>query len=112
MLDTTSDDRSAAMDAATVASLLAEHRAGRDPWVDYRFACLCLIATGRPLSPQAVRDLVMDVRTLGGRSVIRLSDAMRAADDYIARRVARPNLKAKAAAKARAAKQARTEAAA
>lgn len=111
MLDTTPNDRPAALEAATVSALIQEFREGRDPWVTYATAHLCLVALGRPLSPQAVRDLVLDTRTLGGRSVARLGEFVRAADDYINRRVARPNLKAKAAAKARAAKAQTGEAA-
>jgi hypothetical protein len=95
------------MIAVVLDSLITEHREGRDPWVTYEMAHLCLVALGRPLSPQAVRDLVLDVRPLGGRTIARLSDFVSAADAHIARRVARPNLKARAAAKARAAKSSR-----
>jgi hypothetical protein len=58
------------------------------------------------LSLATVKDLAVDVRTLGGRSVARLGMFVKEADDYIDRRLARPNLKAKAAAKARAARRA------
>ncbi|MCC2653335.1 MAG: hypothetical protein K0Q60_3501 [Microvirga sp.] len=71
---------------------------------DYGLAHPCLVALGRPLSEQGVRDLVVDTRTLNNCSVARLSDFVKAADEYIGRRLARPNLKAAAAAKARAAK--------
>jgi hypothetical protein len=89
---------------ATILSLLHEYRDGRDPLVPYGLAHPCLVALGRPLSEQGVRDLVVDTRTLNNCSVARLSDFVKAADEYIGRRLARPNLKAAAAAKARAAK--------
>jgi hypothetical protein len=89
---------------ATVLSLLHEYRDGRDPLVTYPLAHQCLVALGRPLSEAGVRDLVVDARTLNNRSVARLSDFVKSADQFIDRRMARPNLKAAAAAKARAAK--------
>ena len=85
-------------------SLLQEYRDGRDPLVTYPLAHECLVALGRPLSEAGVRDLMVDARTLNNRSVARLSEFVKSADEYITRRIARPNLKAAAAAKARAAK--------
>ncbi|MEJ8573472.1 hypothetical protein [Microbaculum marinum] len=98
-------ERSAEIEAATIASLLTEYRDGRDPLVTYEHAAECLRALGRPLTPAQVRDLVVDVRTLGGRSVGRLCEFVQAADDRIERLLRRPNLKAQAAAAARAAKR-------
>src|SRR5918993_632014 len=89
---------------ATVLSLLHEYRDGRDPLVTYPLAHQCLVALGRPLSEAGVRDLMVDARTLNNRSVARLSDFVKAADEFIDRRMARPNLKAAAPPKARAAK--------
>ena len=75
--------------------------------VSYDAAALCLPALGRPLTPAQVRDLVLDVHTIGGRSVGRLEAFIRAADDRIGRLLKRPNLKSRAAATARAAKRAK-----
>lgn len=100
----TKETARADIDPATLASILHEFREGRDPWVTYDLAHACLVALGRPLSPQAVRDLVIDARILGGRTVAKLTEFVESADAYIKRRVARPNMKAMAAAKARAAK--------
>lgn len=92
------------LDAVIVQSLVNEFNAGRDPLVDYRLAHPCLIALGRPLTLATVKDLAVDTRTVGGRSVARLGTFLREADDYLGRRLARPNLKRAAAAKARAAR--------
>jgi hypothetical protein len=105
MIEKTSVERpSASPDVATILSLLQEYRDGRDPLVTYPLAHQCLVALGRPLSEAGVRDLMVDARTLNNRSVARLSDFVKAADEFIDRRMARPNLKAAAAAKARAAR--------
>ena len=96
---------SSALQAALLSSLLREYRDGRDPLVDYGLAHICLVATGRPLAKGAVSDLLVDTIVLNNRSVGKLGDFVEAADAYIARRTGRPNLKADAAARARAAKR-------
>ncbi len=65
-------------------------------------ATACLVALGRPLSPQATRDLV-NPRIVSGRWVVKLPEFVGTADALIRRRVARPNLKAQTAAKTEAA---------
>ena len=88
----------------TIASLLQEHREGRDPIVSYDAAARILPAIGRPLTPAQVRDLIVAVWVLGGRNVAPLSRFIAAADEVIAFRADRPNRKVAAAAKARAAR--------
>lgn len=98
-----------ALEAVTFASLLHEHRDGRDPIVGYDAAARILPALGRPLTPAQVRDLIVMTWTLGGRNVAPLSRFLEAADEYIRHRADRPNLKVRGIAKARAAKAARSE---
>lgn len=95
---------STSLELIFLPQILREYRNGRDPLVGYSVAHLCCMATGRPLSKHTVRDLVVGVKTLNGRSVAPLSEFFDAADKYIGRQLARPNMKAKAAAKARAAR--------
>jgi hypothetical protein len=98
-------DRPTGLEPVVVRSLLEEYRAGRDPIVNYDDAHVCLRALGLPLSPAIVRDLAVATWTLNGRNVAPLKRFIEAADEYIARRADRPNLKVAAAAKARAAKR-------
>ena len=93
------------LDAATLASLIAEYRAGNDPLVTRSDAAPCLRALGRPLAPGTVSDLGVGGGIVGGRAVARLSEYIAAADAYLAHRLALPNKKAAAVAKARAARQ-------
>lgn len=94
------------IDAATLTSLLVEHREGRRVLVDYAHAAACLRALGRPLAAGQVRELPVEAFTLGGRSVAPLADFVTAADALIARAARRPNLKVAAAAAARASRKA------
>ena len=93
-----------ALDLFIVQSILKEYEADGDPLVNYKQGTLCLNAKGRPLRESAVRDLVMETHIVGGETVMRLSTLLKNADLYLARRLARPNLKAAAAKRARAAR--------
>jgi len=105
MTEQTTIDRPSELDAITISSLVQEYREGRNPFVTYVTATHCLNCLGRPLSEKATKELIVSVSTLGGRSVGRLADFVAAADRHIERRMALPNLKAKAAATARAARK-------
>jgi hypothetical protein len=103
MLDELSSETT--IDAVTLSSLLHEHRNGGCPLVTYASAMRCLHALGRPVSEATVRGLIVNTGILNGRAVAPLSKFVEAADMYISRQTCRPNLKASAAAKARASKK-------
>ena len=101
----------AAVRPIIINSMLFEHREGRDPLCDYDTASTCLEALGRGhWSPSAIRDLVVVTWIHHGRTVAPLSRWLKAADAMNERRARRPNLKAKAAATARASRKPRAAA--
>lgn len=105
------DGAGSTLEALFVSEILKEYREGREPLVSYHIAHRCLHALGRPLPLGTVKDLAVDVRNLGGKSVAPLSAFINEADAFIKRRLARPNLKKAAAARARAARGGAGEAA-
>ena len=96
-----------ALDAIILQNVIREYREGRNPRIPLGLGHQLLVSLGRPLSASGTRDLMVETKLLNGRNTVLVGDLIKAADANITRQLARPNLKAKAAATARAARKPR-----
>ena len=99
------DETLTPLNPVILSSILEKYRMGRNPRIVLGLAHPVLHALGRPLSVSAARDLLIEPKILNGRNTITISDLLEAADAMIKRQLGRPNLKAAAVAKARAARR-------